>query len=233
MSILKPISEFFFPSRCPCCGELEPGGEPCEGCAEGLNKCVLKMPICKKCGNEKRLCACGEFNPLFTGAAAVYFNNGTAKQGVYGLKFRKRAFSAVFFGGKMAEVFSTSFPDIRPDAVCIVPTFKTDRKERDYDQVHLLARAAAKKLSLKYEPKLLKKIRKTKRQHELPKSERAANVKGAFKALASLDGKRILLVDDIKTTGHTLNECAKQLRLAGAEEVYCLTALISPNSSCK
>ena len=233
MSVLKFLSDIVFPPRCPCCGELNENGLPCENCAEKLADCVLKKPICKRCGNEKQRCGCGEFNPLFNGAAAAYFNASAAREGIYGLKFGKRSSSAVFFGEKMAQAFEESFPNITPDAVCIVPTLPRELRQKDYDYVHLLAKTVSRKLELKYKPKLLKKIKATKRQHKLSQSERAVNVKGAFKAAERLDGKCILLVDDIKTTGYTLNECAKQLRLAGADSVYCVTALISPNGSWK
>ena len=77
----------------------------------------------------------------------------------------------------------------------------------------------------------MKKIKNNKPQHILDASQRRRNVKGVYEATKNLDGKTVLLVDDIKTTGSTLNECAKQLRLKGAKEVYCLVGLIS-NSSC-
>ena len=233
MNLLSILSDLFYPPRCPCCGKLKSDGQPCETCEKGLTEQLLEKPLCKRCVNEKRLCQCGEYNPLFMGAAAVFFNDGTAKQGIYGLKFRKRSFAASFFADKMSDKFLEVFPNVKPDVVCIVPTYKKDLIKRDYDQVDLLGKAVAKWLDIKYEPKLLEKTRRTKRQHSLPKSERAANVKGAYKATSEINNKCVLLIDDIKTTGFTLNECSKQLRLAGAKEVYCLTALISPNKSCK
>lgn len=233
MSLLEFISDIIYPPRCPFCGELESSGQPCAACEKAALELKLEKPLCKRCGNEKRLCQCGEYNPLFSGAAAVFFNDGLAKQGIYGLKFRKRSFAAKYFARLMVCTFKENFPDINPDIVCIVPTHKSELFNKDYDQVDLLARPIAKELKIKYLPKLLKKVKRTKRQHKLSKSQRAANVKGAYKATALLDGECVLLVDDIKTTGYTLNECSKQLRLNGAGEVYCLTALISPNKSCK
>ena len=96
-----------------------------------------------------------------------------------------------------------------------------------------MAKQVATELGIPLRSRILKKIKYNKRQHKLSFNERKLNVKGVFSAVGDLTGKTVLLVDDIKTTGYTLNECAKQLRLAGAENVYCLTALISSNNTCK
>lgn len=231
MNILNKISRFFFPLRCAFCGDLSSESLVCEECLKQIPECEILGETCLKCGNAKERCECRRVNYLFNGISAVYYNIGIAKEGVYGLKMANRPFAAKYFGERMAKSFSDKF-DVKPDVVCSVPCSEKVLKVRGYNHAELLAKAVAKSLSLKYNGKIIKKIKNNKGQHTLTAAERRRNVKGAYRVAASLEGKTVLLVDDIKTTGSTLNECAKQLRLKGAKEVYCAVALIS-NMSCK
>ncbi len=233
MGFLKRFESVLFPYRCACCGEVLNSEGPCEECSSALSEQVITGKVCKYCGLEKKYCECKKYHYLFEGVAAPFYNRGMAQDGVYRLKFSYAPYVAEFFGRKMAETFKLRFSKEHIDAVCIVPTKREDASKRDYDYVALLAKHCAKELKLSLKVNLLKKVRKTERQHELSHDKRQANVKGAYKATKRLDGKIILLIDDIKTTGYTLNECSKQLRMAGAEKVYCLTALQTLNSGCK
>ncbi len=233
MKVLDKMLEVLFPPRCPCCGELNDGGEPCEICSVDIVNQVIMGKVCRYCGLEKHNCQCNRYHYLFAGTCSPYYNRDTAKEGVYLLKFRNAPYAADFFGKRMAETLVQRFPKVEFDTVCIVPSTRKSLSERKYDYIELLAKALVKQLKLPLEKGLLKKIRNTERQHTLAHDKRQANVKGAYKATKRLDGKTVLLVDDIKTTGYTLNECAKQLRMAGAEKVYCVTALQTLNNSCK
>jgi ComF family protein len=148
------------------------------------------------------------------------------------LKFRNAPFAAEYFGNEMYECFKNRFPKVDIDLITIVPSTKKDLRHKHYDKVELLAKVFSKKSGVKLNKNVIKKIKQTKKQHDLLHNERQQNVKGAFMVSERLDGKTVLLVDDIKTTGYTLNECSKQLRMAGAEKVYCLTALLTSNKSC-
>ena len=230
MSILDKISRFFFPRRCVFCGSLSVDGEPCDECLWAAKECEIVGETCSKCGKAKNKCECNKTNYLFSGVAAVYYNIGVAKDGVYGIKMSHRAFAAKYFGEKMADSFKDKF-SVVPDVVCSVPGDRKTLRQGGYNHAVLFAKAVAKKLSLPYASKILKKIKNNKPQHTLDAAARRRNVKGVYAATTRLDGKTVLLVDDIKTTGSTLNECAKQLRLMGAKEVYCSVGLIS-NISC-
>lgn len=229
---MRPIKELLamiYPKRCPCCGEVGETDEPCDACRDGIEKERTADKLCRKCGHGKLYCECGKYSYLFEGITAPFYNRGTAQTGVYMLKFKNAPFAADYFGREMAEAFVKHFGDIKADLVCIVPTYRKDSLERNYDKVLLLAKVCAEALGIPLKPRTLKKTRRTERQHDLSHDKRQQNVKGAFEAKGDLDGKTVLLIDDIKTTGYTLNECAKQLRLSGAKKVYCLTALVSPD----
>lgn len=233
MNVLDIGLQWIYPNRCPCCGELNVSDEPCNNCAEDLENCRIKGKVCRHCGLEKQYCRCREYHYLFEGTAAPYYNTGAAQNGVYMLKFRNAAFAAEYFGEQMAKSFKSAFSDVKIDFICIVPSSAKDLRQSRYDKVELLAKKCSKELKIPLKAKALKKIRDTEKQHNLSHDKRQANVKGAYKASKRFDGKTVLLIDDIKTTGYTLNECSKQLRLAGAEKVYCLTALMTLNKACK
>ena len=127
----------------------------------------------------------------------------------------------------MAQRVRAVFPDVSFDAVCFVPMSRKRRRSVELNHSELLARAAAKELGVKLCKNMLMSIKNTETQHKLDFPARVKNVTGAYRASERAAGKRILLVDDIMTTGATLNECAKQLMLAGAEYVYCAAALVT------
>lgn len=233
MNFLDKILKIVFPDRCPCCSKVSDSYKPCDRCAKLLNECRFDGKICKKCGNEIKFCDCKRFNYLFTGVCAPFKNVDKAQETVYGLKFLNRPYAAEYLGKEMAKRFIEVFSDKNIDFICFVPTHRRLNFKRDYDYIRLLAKQVATELGIPLRSRILKKIKYNKRQHKLSFNERKLNVKGVFSAVGDLTGKTVLLVDDIKTTGYTLNECAKQLRLAGAENVYCLTALISSNNTCK
>jgi competence protein ComFC len=102
-----------------------------------------------------------------------------------------------------------------------VPLHKQKYKQRGFDQTELLAKQLARQLNLNYSP-LLTRVKATKTQAKLPKQQRQKNVDGVFEALNTGTGKTILLIDDITTTGSTLNQAAKALKQANYGKIVCL-----------
>lgn len=233
MRIVDKIFSLIYPNRCPCCNKLSETNEPCEKCAVMLTDCEIIGKVCRHCGLPKANCQCNKYHYLFDGVTAPFINGGIAQEGFYSFKFSYSPQSAEFFSHHMAESFKSRFCDINPDILCVVPSLRSDELSKNYEPNKLLAKRLSRELSIPLNVKLIKKVRKTEKQHKLSHDKRLLNVKGAYKVTKRLDGKTVLLLDDIKTTGYTLNECAKQLRMAGAERVYCVTALITVKSSCK
>ena len=116
-------------------------------------------------------------------------------------------------------------PEIAPDVVTWTPLSRRSLKKRGFDQARLLAETVGKERSLPVEP-ILEKIRETRQQSLLDTpAERKANALGAYalRAGVNVTGKKILLVDDVVTSGATLSACARVLKQAGAAEVWCVT----------
>lgn len=125
----------------------------------------------------------------------------------------------------LAETFAAFLPP-PPAADCIlpVPLYPGRRRRRGYNQSELLARCLSRAAGIPLEPGLLARLRDTPSQTALHPDDRARNVRGAFRAQGPARGRRVLLVDDVCTTGSTLCACAQALREAGAREVWAMTA---------
>lgn len=217
----------FFPSRCSCCGELTEDRELiCQDCLAELP--YIPLDSCTKCGQSRKNCECHRINMLFSGIAVPFYNESVAKDGIYALKIKGLKDNAQFFGLCMAERFLEYFGDVKIDVITAVPMSNRKKLSKGFNHAEALAQAVAVRLNVNYNGKILKRAsNKALAQHTLSYTDRMQNVKGIYSAKGNLQGKTVLLIDDIRTTSATLNACAKQLLLAGADEVYCATALLT------
>jgi ComF family protein len=155
--------------------------------------------------------------------------NGVLAEAIKSLKYRYRLSIAVKLGRMMATV-AMADPDIgNAEAIIPVPMHRVRLRERGMNQSLLLAEELSSELELPVLSGALVRTRYTKQQTTLARKKRRDNVAGAFKVtdIAAIKGKRLLLVDDVTTTGATLEECAKTLTDSGALAVYCLTAAVA------
>ena len=230
MSLIGEIFErlvgLVYPKHCPCCDEVTENNEPiCEDCLEELLKFRL-MNACKKCGMPKEECVCKKRVFLFQGITAPFKYEGAAGEGVLNIKKKKSIENAKFFCDYMVQSIRDNYSSVEFDIVTNVPIFKKDEKKRNFNHSKLIAKCISRKIGVEYLD-TLKQIEKRKSQHELKAADRVKNVKGIYKPIVNVEGKTILLVDDIKTSGASLNECAHELLVAGADEVWCICAAIT------
>lgn len=195
-----------------------------------------KCPFCRRVIDEnKRLCiACERKLPFITDRAPRRFGyvdeccsaleySGTVRDSIHRFKFQGAAAYAEIYGAFLAKCIDEN--GIFCDIITWVPLSRARLRKRGYDQARLLAEALAGQTGLELRP-LLKKIRNNKAQSGLKaEAARSANVKGVYALAAdtALEGKRIVLIDDVVTTGATLSECAGVLKKAGAAAVIGLT----------
>ena len=211
---MKPpriLLELLYPSKCPFCGRVLERGEEgwCASCQEGL-------PWVEP-GDTRTVDFCGAcLSPLWY--------RGSVPDAVHRYKFGGGQGHAGLFGLLMAQCLQDRWAE-PVDLITWAPLHPKRRRERGYDQAELLARRVGELTGLAVE-NTLEKVRATAVQSEINEDEtRRANVKDAYRALPglALAGKRIVLVDDVVTTGATLSECAAALRRAGADSVAGLT----------
>ena len=208
-------------SRVPVCG-------PCLGAIEGLDVSVA----CVRCGlpfedaaalHSVDLCAVCRTDPWpFYLARSFGVYEGDLRRLIHLLKYDRMVPLAAHLAGRMAGLTETLAP---ADMMVAVPLYRLRSWRRGFNQAHALARELSRRSGVKLASRLLTRVRATKPQAGLSHQERRRNVDGAFavRRKAEVRGKRVILVDDVMTTGATLGACAKVLKAAGAESVAALT----------
>ncbi len=212
-----------FPQRCLVCGKLsELESFFCKDCEGKLTP--IYDEICNRCGREVKNCDCNNFIYHFDGMVAPFINEGHAKDSFYDFKFGSSFYGADYFAQMMAKAFNEHFSDVEIDLISYVPLSKSELKERMFDKCEILATKVATILNLPL-VKVISKREMVSTQHNLSCDDRFDNARDAYRVIKNVKNKNILLIDDIKTTGATLDSCARELKFAGANKVYCLTAL--------
>ena len=210
MSIFSSIADLLFPPKCVFCGRiLKKTGESCFKCADEL---TYTQEGGRRTGDCFDFCV----SPLYY--------EGNARKSMLRYKFSGAASYAGVYGPILAECVR-KYVNIDFDIISWVPLSERRKRKRGYDQAMLLADEVARDMG---EPALrtLIKPRNIKAQSEIRgKAERRANIDGAYSPIDFdlVKDKCVLLIDDIVTTGSTLDECAKTLLFAGAERVICAT----------
>lgn len=216
------LADLFYPERCAGC-ERRASDVLCGACAEALPR--IEGPLCRRCGTptafETFACEeCKDVDLAFEGARAALRYEGVGEKLVQAIKYR--AHTRVV--GRVAAPLMADALDREADPfdlVVPVPIHRSRLAKRGFNQAELLARGVAARMGASVSD-TLKSVRRTRDQVRLSAPERRANVGGAFQARERVHG-RVLLVDDVLTTGATMSECAEVLLEAGAEEVHGLT----------
>lgn len=212
MSVREKVLDLLFPPKCPYCQQIleDPRATVCLDCQP-------RLPWLEGKAGERRIdFADGCFSPL------AY--RDAVPGAVHRYKFSRVRALGKPLAALMAQCLSDRLPE-GADLITWAPLSKKRLRERGFDQAELLAREVGRLLSIPAAP-VLEKTRNTGPQSELEEeSARRANARGAYALLPGTDlsGKRVVLVDDVVTSGSTLGECAALLRQGGAEEVWCLT----------
>ncbi len=213
----------FFPEPCAHCGRYIKDFSAeclCSGCFETIKKpsgrlCLVCLkPVKPGAGGECRECAEYEKNFEMIAAGGAY--EGALKELIHRMKFYGRKNGAKTAAEIMSAAAGAEF-FAWPDAITCVPLSRGSLKERGYNQSEAAARILSKKYGVPF-VRLIEKIKETEPQNKLERKERIKNLKGAFRA-SGCEGLNILVVDDVYTTGATMNETAKALLDAKAAKV--------------
>lgn len=216
---IKRIERLFFPARCACCGCVIPAGELlCPGCGAGLPR--VEEPVCPRCGRGRAWCVCDGRETAYERIVAPFYYEGAVRRGILRMKYGRHSTAAVGLADFMGETAARAYRELAFDCVTPVPMRPAEKRTRGFNQSALLAREIARRLAVPCRETLRKRT-DTKPQHRCAAGERRQNVRGVYEALPGKPGRVILLVDDVVTTGATLDECARALRAAGAETVCC------------
>lgn len=228
MGLFEKFIGVFYPHRCPFCGRvISRSDDYCEKCAEEIS--FVGEPVCRMCGREKEFCVCKNRSRFFDGLTAPFYYEGVVRNGIHRMKFRGTLSGIDFFADKMTKAVSDSYRDTEFKAVMCVPSSKKSIAKRGYNQSSILASAIAEKTGIPYIENGLVKLYETGTQHNLSFLRRKGNLTGAFDISdgVNVNGGTILLVDDVATSGETLDECSKMLYLYGADKIYCVTLAVT------
>jgi ComF family protein len=234
---LDAVTSVLFAAPCRICGQILTNASRipiCTDCLAGFER--ITPPLCECCGRPFasrvadqaikplcRLCRVEFF--AFERARSFAIYNDTLFEAILLMKYDEVTRLGTWFAERIAGCVASDPGEWRADVVVPVPLHPERRRERGYNQAELIARPLAKRLGLKVNARLLTRIKPRPPQLLLSRSERWKSVHGAYATPdgARVDNLRVLLVDDVMTTGATLDACARALKKAGASKVLGLT----------
>lgn len=229
-ALFDPFLSLLYPPRCLLCGTLGGPSGLCAACAGQI--APVPPPWCARCGQslgQSTDCFnCGSRLPAFACARSMGHADGILRGAIHHFKYRDRPQLAEPLGALLADFARAQSPalhDLAFDALLPVPMHRVRQRLRGYNQSERLARVLSRELGLPLDTQMLTRPRPTRPQVGLAGEARRSNLRAAFAVPCPelVSGKTLLIVDDVATTGSTLDACALALKAAGAKSVYALT----------
>ena len=231
------LLDLVYPPLCVLCdNKLVSAGERatrlCAACSRQIKK--IRPPYCVMCGrslqghteNVDRCWECCGRRCHYDRSWSCALYEGTLREAIHRFKYSGKVSLLDLFSGLLSNFLAeNSGVHSGMDAVIAVPLHSTKLREREFNQAQALAAVVAKQLRIIDASRCIRRSRPTRAQNELDRNQRFKNVRGAF-AVADprlVNGKNVLIVDDLYTTGATLDECGRVLRAAGAQRIHCIT----------
>ncbi|MEN7972768.1 MAG: ComF family protein [Verrucomicrobiota bacterium] len=230
---MKWLLDLLYPRRCLGCGVSSPETFQyiCWDCWSDAAR--VEAPFCDLCGDPVAgavdhgfICySCSAEKPSFDAARSACRYDGVVGEALRQLKYEKALWVAPDMAELLHNCLDAEYSEYSFDLIVPVPLHHVRRRERGYNQSATLAHELGRRMECQVLPGALKRIRPTATQTNLTAKERLSNVVGAFeyKKESWLNDRRILLVDDVMTTGATVNVCAKTLKRGGATSVHVIT----------
>lgn len=227
--------DFVYPRRCPVCGDIlkraKAWGYICPECRKQLS--YIEPPVCLKCGKhieaeEQEYCAdCKNVPKHFIRGHPVFAYSGVVRDSVLAFKYKNKREFADFYAEEIVGKYGDALRALDADGLLPVPIHRSRFRRRGYNQAELIARAVAKRLQVPCYDRELFRVAKTHVQKTLNDKERQKNIKNAFKRKRNgVKLNRVILVDDIYTTGATIEACTEVLLKTGVGQVYYISICI-------
>lgn len=233
-NIGKKLLDWLYPARCVFCDCLLEKRENylCSQCRGHMPE-PIREPRCKKCSKpleseEKEYCYdCTEYQHSYDRGLAVFAYRDPMKEALMRFKFHGRKEYGEFLGKLLCMYGKTFLQQTKPQVIIPVPVHRKKKNRRGYNQAEVLAAAVSRGFSIPIRTDLVLRRKFTKAQKELNRKERKRNLKQAFYVKNEVkDYQTVLIVDDIYTTGSTVNAIAEKLKNQGVQKVYFLVLCI-------
>ena len=229
------ILDILYPARCAVChGIVQGKGSICPKCRTKL--IYIKEPKCKKCGKqldgmEQEYCSdCQRFSHSFDRGAAVFAYDQVMRRSISMFKYHNRREYAKFYAREMQKQCSHFLKICAPEVILPVPVHGRKKRKRGFNQAELVAKELGKLTKIPVDTRYLIRTEETTPQKELTRSQRKANLKRAFAVRKKgVSYKRVLLIDDIYTTGATMDAIAEILRENQTKIIFFLTICVGRN----
>lgn len=230
MSFCKKCLGVLYPQTCYFCGKICKKSI-CVECSKKVE--YIEEPRCKKCGKpiryeEKEFCHdCEERTFHYEQGKSIWLHKGPVRWSVYQFKYHNRRIFAEFYAEEWQRLYGSKLKEWEIDVIIPVPLHSRRKRKRGYNQAEVLAKELGKRCGIPVNAKSIARTIYTKPQKELSDKERNKNLKDAFSVTKHWKKTRnVLLIDDIYTTGNTIDSVAKILKEKGAHKVYFLTISI-------
>lgn len=229
--IAEHLLDWIYPRRCVFCDDLLGRKEKylCADCREKL-PVPIREPRCKKCGKpllgrEQEYCYdCSRYEQMYDRGIGIFLYKDPLKQALMRFKFNGRKEYGEFLGKLLCMYGSKFVAQIQPEVILPVPIHKKKRSVRGYNQAEVLAMEVSRGFSIPIRTDLVLRKKFTKAQKELDRKERKKNLEEAFFVTKEAGRyQSVLVIDDIYTTGSTVNAIAGKLKKRGVKEVYFLS----------
>ncbi len=242
LQTIERTLDFFYPRRCPVCdspvntielsgGRLRKGALIHPECHKKIK--YVRWATCLKCGkpmergDDREYCDdCTKRRHYYKRGFSVFIYR-TVSGSIYRFKYLGRQEYAAFYGEATRKLLGEKLKKLGIDAIVPVPMYRDKQRKRGYNQAERYARAVSRELEIPMYPNLIERVKDTVPMKELDVSRRRNNLKKAFNiAQNDVKFKCVLIIDDIYTTGSTIDEIARVFRMAGVRDVYFLTLSI-------
>lgn len=225
--LINKIKYLIYPPVCPLCEEVLSGGKTriCESCRPNIQ--YLTEPTCLKCGKEIDDCEkeyCGDCTKkpksFVKGFPAMVYRE-PLKRSIVNFKYKSKSSYADCFAYEIVKIHGKDIMEVSPEVLIPVPVHKDKLEKRGYNQAKVLADRLGTYLDISVDDSILKRVVNTTPQKLLDDNERQKNLERAFISdKKQVQYKKVMLVDDIYTTGSTIESCTKILKNAGVREVF-------------
>lgn len=224
----------YLPADCPLCGCAARGGALCGNCrlwvTGSMGSKTARCQVCCLALDQQHTCPdCAKIPPAFDQVVAAFDYAEPGDLLIHRLKVRRDFFMANVLANMLAQAITNSAMHLPKNATVVcVPASRAAIVRRGFNPAAEIARCLADQLGLAYQPQVLRRAHEGHKQASLNRAERTLSVQALYQCTCQLDGMDILVVDDVMTTGSTLNSIAHQLRLAGAARVFGLVVARTP-----